>query len=112
MLRRATPARHSVRVSYPWRSHCAFMIAFMFSLLQPGTTIVSTLWEPPVHLSPMKYPEIENIIVDEANQRTYVVMARRVLTDGEAYKAIRVELLKRGGKFPEPGQKLVITSNE
>ncbi len=42
----------------------------------------------------MKTPNVENIVVDEVHQRTYVVMARRILTDGEIYSAIRVELLK------------------
>ena len=58
----------------------------------------------------MKSATIENIVVDEANERTYVVMAKRVLTDGEMYSAIRVELLKRGGKNMAKGEKLVITS--
>ena len=58
----------------------------------------------------MKSPETENIHVDEAHDLTYVVMARRVLTDGEMFSAIRVELLKRGGKLPAKGERLVITS--
>ena len=58
----------------------------------------------------MKPANIENIVVDEANERTYVVMAKRVLTDGEMYSAIRVELLKRGNKNMARGEKLVITS--
>ena len=37
-------------------------------------------------------------------------LAPRVLTDGEAYKAIRLELLKRGGKPPGKGEKLVINA--
>ncbi|HYT61275.1 MAG TPA: hypothetical protein VEL06_13960 [Haliangiales bacterium] len=59
----------------------------------------------------MKTPNVENIVVDEVHQRTYVVMARRILTDGEIYSAIRVELLKRGGQYPEKGQRLVITAS-
>ncbi len=59
----------------------------------------------------MKPATVENISVDEANERTYVVMAQRVLTDGEMYSAIRVELLKRGGKQVPKGEKLVITLN-
>jgi len=57
----------------------------------------------------MKPPTIENIVVDEFHQRTYVVMAHRVLTDGELYSAIRVEILKRGG-LPSKGERLVITA--
>ena len=51
---------------------------------------------------------IENIVVDEANQRTYIVMAPKVLSDGEVYQAIRRELLKRGGLAPGPGETLTI----
>ncbi len=58
----------------------------------------------------MKTPNVENIVVDEVHQRTFVVMARRILTDGELYSAIRVALLKRGGRHPEKGERLVITS--
>ncbi len=49
---------------------------------------------------------VENIVVDEANHRTYVVLAPRVLSDGELYKAIRQELLVRGGKPLAPGEML------
>jgi hypothetical protein len=59
----------------------------------------------------MKSPSIENIVVDEVHERTYVVMARRILTDGEMFSAIRVALLKRGGRRLEKGEKLVLTSN-
>ena len=59
----------------------------------------------------MKTPNIENIVVDEVHERTYVVMARRILTDGEVFSAIRVALLKRGGKRLEKGEKLVLTSS-
>ena len=58
-----------------------------------------------------KLPSVENTVVDEARQCTYVVMAPRTLTDGEMYSAIRVEVLKRGGKRPDKGETLVITSN-
>jgi hypothetical protein len=57
----------------------------------------------------MKSPSVENIVVDEAHQRTYVVMARRVLTDGELYKSIRLEIMKRGCPL-ERGERLVITA--
>ena len=57
-----------------------------------------------------KSPSVENTVVDEARQCTYVVMAPRVLTDGEMYSAIRVEVLRRGGKLPQKGETLVITS--
>ena len=53
---------------------------------------------------------IENTIVDEIHQCTYVVKAGRMLTDGETYSAIRVEMLKRGGKFPQKGETLIIES--
>jgi len=55
-----------------------------------------------------KLSEIENVIVDEANQVTYVVTAGRHLTDGEVYSAIRVALLKRAGKRLEKGETLTI----
>jgi hypothetical protein len=51
--------------------------------------------------------EVENTVVDEANGLTYVVMANRILNDGELYSAIRIELLKRTIK-PGKGQRLVI----
>lgn len=57
----------------------------------------------------MQPPNIENTVVDEANHRTYVVLAPRVLSDGELYKAIRQEILKRGGLPPLPGETLTIT---
>ena len=57
----------------------------------------------------MQSSNIENTVVDEANHRTYIVMAPRVLSDGEIYKAIRQEILKRGGVAPPPGQTLTIT---
>ena len=60
----------------------------------------------------MKAQNIENKIVDEIHQCTYVIMATRVLTDGEAYSAIRVELMRRGGKFPIKGETLVIPAEK
>lgn len=57
----------------------------------------------------MKSPDIENIVVDEVHELTYVVMAHKVLNDGELYSAIRVELLKRRS-FPAKGERLVITA--
>ena len=53
---------------------------------------------------------VENTVVDEIHKCTYVVKAARMLTDGEMYSAIRVELLKRGGKLPAKGETLVIDS--
>jgi hypothetical protein len=58
----------------------------------------------------MKSPLVENTVTDEAHACTYVVMAHRLLTDGELYSAIRVEVLKRGGKLPAKGETLVITA--
>jgi hypothetical protein len=52
---------------------------------------------------------IENTIVDEANHRTYIVLAPRTLSDGEIYQAIRQEILKRGGVPLPPGETLTIT---
>ena len=60
---------------------------------------------------PMNSFPVENILVDEAHQRTYVVMAHRTLTDGELYSAIRVELLKRGRPVLD-GERLVIMASE
>jgi hypothetical protein len=54
--------------------------------------------------------ETKNVHVDEMRQLTYVVMANRVLTDGEMFSAIRVEILRRGGKLPEKGETLVINA--
>jgi len=58
---------------------------------------------------PVKGLEIENIVVDEVHDLTYVVMAHKVLNDGELYRAIRVALLKRKS-FPAKGERLVITA--
>ena len=57
----------------------------------------------------MPAPTIENTVVDEANHRTYIVLAPRVLSDGEIYKAIRREILKRGGAPLSEGETLTIT---
>jgi len=57
----------------------------------------------------MKAPNIANTVVDEVNCRTYVIMAPRVLTDGEMYRAIRQEILRRGGKPLAHGQTLTLT---
>lgn len=56
-------------------------------------------------------PEIENVVVDQANELTYVVTSRRRLTDGELYSAIRVALLRRAGKRLERGQTLKIATD-
>ncbi len=56
----------------------------------------------------MKAPNIENTIVDEANRRTYVILAPRVLTDGEIYKAIRQEILRRGSPLAD-GETITLT---
>jgi hypothetical protein len=58
----------------------------------------------------MKAQTIQNTVLDEIHDCTYVVMAKRTLTDGEMYSAIRVELLRRGGKFPAKGETLVIAA--
>ncbi len=56
----------------------------------------------------MQPQNVENTVVDEANHRTYIVLAPRVLSDGEIYKAIRQEILRRGGVPPSPGETLTI----
>ena len=58
----------------------------------------------------MKPQTTKNVIVDEAKKITYVVMACRVLTDGEVYRDIRLALLQRGGQHPPSGETLVINS--
>ena len=57
----------------------------------------------------MQSPNIANTIVDEANHRTYIVLAPRLLSDGEIYQAIRQEILRRGGKPLAPGETLTLT---
>lgn len=56
----------------------------------------------------MKAPNIQNAIVDEANRRTYVILAPRVLTDGEIYRVIRQELLRRGSPLAD-GETITLT---
>jgi hypothetical protein len=58
-----------------------------------------------------KNSQVENVVVDEAHQRTYVVLARRVLTDGELFSAIRVALLRRGDKPLAQGERFVIDAS-
>lgn len=55
----------------------------------------------------MNRKNIENIVVDEVHARTYVVMADRILTDGELYQAIRKALLKRTEPLGK-GERLVM----
>ena len=57
----------------------------------------------------MQSPNIENTVVDEANHRTYVILAPRVLSDGEIYRAIRQEILRRGGRPLAHGESLTLT---
>lgn len=57
----------------------------------------------------MEKPNIKNVVVDEANQRTYVILAPRLLSDGEIYKTIRREILRRGGKHPAHGETVTLT---
>lgn len=57
----------------------------------------------------MQAHHIENKVMDEANHRTYVILAPRVLSDGEIYRAIRQELLRRGGKPLACGETLTLT---
>ncbi len=56
----------------------------------------------------MQTPNIANTVVDEANHRTYVILAPRVLSDGEIYRAIRQEILRRGSPLPD-GETLTLT---
>jgi hypothetical protein len=59
----------------------------------------------------MKSCEVQNIVADEANEVTYEVTAHRRLTDGELYSAIRVALLKLGGKRLNRGETLKIKTS-
>lgn len=59
----------------------------------------------------MKSQTVKNAVFDEVHDRTFVVMATRLLTDGEMYSAIRVELLRRKGKVPAKGETLVIAAD-
>lgn len=56
----------------------------------------------------MKTANIENTIVDEVNRRTYIVLAPRMLTDGEIYKVIRQEILRRGSPLAD-GETITLT---
>lgn len=56
----------------------------------------------------MKALDVENKIVDEANERTYIIMAPRLLTDGEMFRIIRREILKRRGKTLARGETIVL----
>jgi len=57
----------------------------------------------------MQASNIVNTIVDEAHGRTYVILAPRVLTDGEIYKTIRQEILRRGGRPLANGETVTLT---
>src|SRR5215831_1971287 len=57
----------------------------------------------------MQSKQIENSVVDEANHRTYVILAPRVLSDGEIYRAIRQEILRRGGRPLAHGETITLT---
>lgn len=59
----------------------------------------------------MKTAKIENVVTDENGQPQYIVMAPRVLTDGELYSAIRVDILRRGGR-PAKGERVVINATD
>ena len=87
-------------------------------LTSPTTPIVSGIMpcapvsNSPSLIAPMKNTTlVENVVLDEAHQRTYVVMARRVLTDGELFSAIRVALLRRGDKPLAQGERFVIDAS-
>ena len=55
----------------------------------------------------MKAADVENKVVDEVHERTYIIMAPRVLTDGELFRIIRREILKRGETLAR-GETIVI----
>jgi hypothetical protein len=59
----------------------------------------------------MKPASVENVVLDEVHQRTYVVVADRLLTDGELYRTIRLELLKRGEPLARGERLVIIASN-
>jgi hypothetical protein len=59
----------------------------------------------------MQVKRIQNVVVDEANDRTYVIQAPRALSDGEIYRAIRQEILRRGGRPLARGVTLTLTLN-
>ena len=56
----------------------------------------------------MMHSKIEHVVVDEVNQRTYIVRAERPLTDGEIYRSIRREILRQGGRPVARGETLTI----
>jgi len=60
----------------------------------------------------MKNSKIEHVVVDEANERTYVVRADRPLTDGEIYRCIRWEIRRQGGRPVARGETLTIEMAE
>lgn len=57
----------------------------------------------------MQTLNVENVVVDEANKITYLVMAPRILTDGELYSAIRIDVLRHGRRGAN-GEPVVITA--
>ena len=59
----------------------------------------------------MTTSDVENKDVDEANERTYIILAPRILTDGELFRIIRQEILKRGAKLAK-GESIVIRMPE
>lgn len=54
---------------------------------------------------------VENVLSDEVYKLTYIVKAPRILTDGEMFSAIRIAVLKSGGKRPQQGETMVITTS-
>jgi hypothetical protein len=60
----------------------------------------------------MKHSKIEHVVVDEANQRTYIVRADGPLTDGEIYRCIRQEILRRRGQPVARGETLTLETAE
>lgn len=56
----------------------------------------------------MQHLKIDHVVVDEANQRTYIVRADRPLTDGEIYRRIRQEILRRGRQPVAKGETLTL----
>lgn len=58
----------------------------------------------------MNRDSVDNVLADEVYKLTYIVRASRVLTDGEMFSAIRIALLKGGGKRPQQGETMLITT--